>query len=103
MIMLFLGLLDMIASIALWLSLKHTAFLFLGFFLIIKGLWSYISAASARFFFDLLGICDIAAGILLVLQFFGITFPFAVYLAIIVFLKGLYSFALDFFLTFFRA
>lgn len=99
MILLVLGILDMISGSVLSLSTtfdmvgNSMVFLFAVIF-IIKGLWSLLASISAGFYFDLLGLTDILASILLFLANVGLVHNFFIYIGIIVVLKGIYSFVM---------
>jgi len=92
-----LGVLDLILGAALgastFVDLAGNGWVLLfGLLALVKGLYSVIAAAGAGFFLDVLGWLDLLVGALLLLVNFGIVFPFFLYIAIMLILKGLYSF-----------
>ena len=97
MLLFVLGILDIVIGGALWWASGGglggaTIVIFLGAIWFLKGLWSILSAASAGFFFDILGVFDLVSGLFLSLAYFGLGFDFFIYMAILMVLKGLYSF-----------
>ena len=96
MILWVLGIIDIIAGSALslgWL-IPYTGNWFIGTMatvLIIKGVWSIITAAANAFFFDVIGILDLVAGLLLLFTTFGVLMHFFIYIGIALILKGFYS------------
>jgi uncharacterized membrane protein HdeD (DUF308 family) len=66
--------------------------LLFGILAIIKGVYSVLAAAGAGFYLDVLGWLDLLVGILLLLVHWNISFPFFLYIGILIILKGLYSF-----------
>jgi hypothetical protein len=97
MLLVLLSILDLAAGALLSLSgfLQYTNSGFIGIlaaFMIIKGIWSIITAAAANFFFDIIGMIDLAAGALLFVTTLGTSFHFFVYVGIALILKGAYSF-----------
>lgn len=99
MLLFVLGILDIVVGGAIWWASGGglggaTILIFLGVVWFLKGLWSILSAASAGFFFDVLGVFDLIAGIFLMLGYLGLGFGFFIYMAILMILKGLYSFVM---------
>ena len=97
MIISLLGIIDIIAGILIGLGLVvdftgNNIIFTLGIIMVIKGLYSTLTAMAGGFFFDVLGWIDLTSGIFLFILFFGMTFGFFFYLAIIIVLKGIYSF-----------
>lgn len=91
-----LGLLDLLLGFTLALSgiidfTGNSLIFFLFIIAILKGVYSILTAAGAGFYFDLLGVFDLVAGIFLYLVFTGMHFHFFLYIGIIVILKGVYS------------
>lgn len=96
MIIVILGILDVIAGIAVALAqlfhLTGSAFaLYLGVIFILKALYSILTALAAGFPFDVLGWLDLIAGIVLMLLYWGFPVSFAFWVGIIMILKGVYS------------
>ena len=94
--LLLLGVLDMLAGIALAVSglvpMQASAFvLWIGILVALKGIFSYISAALNDFWFDILGIIDIAVGILLFSVYFGVVFGFFFWIGLILVIKAFWS------------
>ena len=63
-----------------------------GVLAIIKGIYSVLTAAGAGFYLDVLGWLDLVVGVMLLLVYWDIVFPFFLYIGILIILKGLYSF-----------
>ena len=96
MLLWILGIIDIVAGAALSLGglIPYIGNGFIGTIaaiMIIKGVWSIISAAANAFFFDIIGILDLVVGIMLLLTTLGIFLNFFVYLGIALILKGLWS------------
>lgn len=96
MLLLILSIFDLVAGAALSLCeiFPYVGSGFIGTMaglMILKGLWSILTAAAAGFFFDLIGILDLVAGILLYLATLGLVAHFFVYIGIALILKGFYS------------
>lgn len=92
-----LGILDVVVGILLWLVTGNPwvgsgIIAFFGVVWLIKGIWSFLSGAAEGFFFDVLGILDVLAAIFLGLSYFGIAFGFVVWIALLMVLKGIWSF-----------
>lgn len=97
MLLLILGILDIVVGGALWWSSGNALVgvamvVVFGIIWILKGLWSILSAAADGFFFDLLGIFDLVSGVFLVLSYLNFSFGFFFYMALLMVLKGIYSF-----------
>ena len=97
MLLFVLGVLDIIIGGALWWAAGPgvagaTILIVLGIVWFLKGLWSILSAAAAGFFFDVLGVFDLVSGIFLSLAYLGLGFEFFWYMALLMIVKGLYSF-----------
>ena len=91
-----LGIFDIVAGVALGFGglvpyVNNSFIVTIAAIMIIKGLWSIITAAANAFFFDIIGILDLVGGILLLLTTAGIFLNFFVYLGIALVLKGLWS------------
>ena len=90
------GILDIIGGGAIALTALTTlhgnniVFFFAVIFLF-KGIWSILAAAMSGFYFDILGIIDLLASLLLFLINAGFQFGFFFYIGIILMLKGFYS------------
>jgi uncharacterized membrane protein HdeD (DUF308 family) len=96
MLLLILGIVDVIAGIILtFFGLPifpgNGIVLSLGILMLIKGIISYLMACANKFFFDVMGIMDILAGIFLLLLFYGIGLFFFPWLGILMVIKGIYS------------
>ncbi len=94
-----LGMLDILGGIILAISgfIPYTGsgFVFtLGIVFIMKGIFSYLTAAAKGFFLDLMGVLDLIAGIMLVLATWGILIFFFPYIGILLIIKGVYSFVM---------
>ena len=63
----------------------------LALILILKGIWSVGLAAANRFYFDLIGLLDLAAGILLAIATFGFYMDLFSLVGIALILKGIYT------------
>ena len=97
MLLFVLGLLDIIIGGSLWWASGSslagaTMVIILGIIWGLKGLWSILSAASAGFYFDILGVFDLVSGIFLTMSYIGFSFEVFFYMAILMIMKGLYSF-----------
>ncbi len=95
-LLLLLGLFDLMVGAALTILTifpVHSGGLlfYIGLIALFKGLWSIITAAAAGFYFDILGVFDLLAGVFLLLLINGIVFGFFIYIGILVILKALYS------------
>ena len=107
MLLFILGVLDIIIAIIIWMS-SGTPFtgnglvMTLGIIWILKGLYSVIASAAGKFFFDFMGWLDLIGGVFLILSFYGLSFHFFFYAALLMLLKGLYSAGTDFVTTFLR-
>jgi len=64
---------------------------YFAFIFLIKGLFSFLSSWSMRYFFDWMGIVDIVVGVVFGLMSFGLFFGFYSTVGWIVLLKGIYS------------
>jgi hypothetical protein len=98
-LLLILGVLDLIAGAALAISgfVPLTAVglvLAIGIILTLKGVVSYLAAAGNGFYFDILGILDMIAGVFLILAFYGTALGFFVWFGIAMILKALWSIAM---------
>jgi len=95
-VLLMLGVFDMMVGTVLvlspFVSLEGNGFvLALGAIALLKGLYSYIAAAAAGFYFDLLGILDITVGTCLVFAAYSIVSGVFPWIGIFMVAKGLYS------------
>jgi hypothetical protein len=95
-VLLVLGVLDLLAGVALAVSglvpMQASVFvLWIGILVLLKGLYSYLAAALNDFWFDVLGIMDIAVGVLLFLVYSGLVFPFFFWIGLALILKALWS------------
>ena len=91
-----LGITDIVAGFLLSLCtlVPYTESAFIGTIagiMIIKGVWSIITASAASFYFDLIGIMDLVVGILLFITTLGFSAHFFIYLGLALILKGLWS------------
>jgi hypothetical protein len=96
MLLIILSLIDIVAGFALslceLLPYNGSSFIwFLGAFLALKGVWSILTAAAANFYFDIIGILDLVAGVLLIITTTGLVAHLFVYVGIALILKGVYS------------
>ncbi len=107
MLLFVLGIMDIIIAGVLWIS-SGTPFpgngivMLLGIAWLLKGLYSVLTAAAGKFFFDVLGILDLFCGLFLILSFYGLSWHFFFYAAFLLLLKGLYCAGTDFVTTFLR-
>lgn len=97
MILFVLGVLDVLIGTLLWMSsgnpfTTNAVVLIFAVIWMLKGAWSILSSASVGWFFDYMGIPDLLAGMFLLFSYFGMSFGFFFYLAIIMLAKGLWSF-----------
>jgi len=91
-----LGIIDLIAGIALALTgfvplAASGLILAIGVILALKGGISYLAAAGAGFYFDVLGVLDLLSGIFLILAFYGTVLGFFVWFGVAMILKALWS------------
>ncbi len=91
-----LGIFDMAAGIVLFIAasgrLSGSLWLVLiSAVLIIKAFISIVSSFSSGYFRNWLGVIDIASFIMLLAAFFGTAYGFYAYMALLLFLKGLYT------------
>ena len=94
-----LGVLDILGGVLLAIAgfIPYTGsgfILTLGVVFIIKGIISYLAAAAKGFFFDLMGVLDLIAGIMLVLATHDFILFFFPYIGILLIIKGVYSFVM---------
>lgn len=89
--MIFLGILDVLVAAMIFFGLLKSLFLIFGIIWFVKGLWSVGSAAAGGFMFDILGWLDIAAGASLLIVLAGIEWSGFVFIAVLLFIKGVYS------------
>ena len=89
-------LVDIIISLTLisheFYSLLNQYIFILGIFILLKGLWSYFTAAAAGFYYDWLGMIDALAGSSILLTLFRISSPIFLWIGIGLMLKGLFTF-----------
>jgi len=95
-LLLILGIIDLIAGIALALTgfVPLTAsglILAIGIIVTLKGAISYLAAAGAGFYFDLLGVLDMLSGIFLILVFYGTAWGGFAWFGLAMILKALWS------------
>ncbi len=95
-----LGLLDLITGIMLVLGfvmpLGENPLLFsLGVLVMIKGIISWIMAASQKLLFDPMSILDVLVGIFAIIEVSGFHLSIFSWFGIFILLKGLYSIAVD--------
>ena len=95
-LLLLLGILDLLAGAALAVSglvpMQASSFvLWVGIFVLLKGVYSYLAAVLNEFWFDILGIIDIIVGILLFSVYFGIVFPLFFWIGLLLILKAFWS------------
>ena len=96
MILLILGLLDVVAGIALGLTrgfpmVNNPLLFYLGVFFILKGLYSLLAAAAAGYFVSVMSWFDLLAGVFHLWANTGAQYPFFLYLGVVMVIKGLYS------------
>lgn len=101
MLLIALGIVDIIAGIALGLTrlfpMANNPFLFwLGIFFLLKGTYSILMGAAAGFFVDFMGWFDLLAGAFHLWANTGAQYPFFLYLGVVMVIKGLYSAAMEF-------
>jgi hypothetical protein len=99
MLLVILGVLDVLGGILLAISgfipYEGSGFILtLGAVFVLKGIISYLAAAAKGFLFDLLGILDLIAGIMLILATYGFVVFFFPYVGILLIIKGAYSFVM---------
>jgi len=102
-----LGIADIVVGVLLWFSSNTSLIgsglaMTFGILWFFKGIYSVLAGAAAGFYFDLLGIFDLLSGLFLFLSYLGLSWGFVLYLGIIMIIKGIYSFGVDFFTTFIR-
>ena len=107
MLLFVLGLVDVIVGVLLWFSsgeplIGSALAITFGILWFFKGIYSILAGAASGFYMDLLGIFDLLSGIFLVLSYLGMSWSFVLYLGILMIIKGIYSFGVDFFTTFIR-
>ena len=107
MLLFLLGILDIIIAGVLWASSGapfpgNGIVMVLGIAWLLKGLYSVLSAAAGKFFFDFLRILDLVCGLFLILSFYGMSWHFFFYAALLLLLKGIYCAGTDFVTTFLR-
>ncbi|OGI12581.1 hypothetical protein A3K64_01605 [Candidatus Micrarchaeota archaeon RBG_16_36_9] len=83
LILALLGILDIIAGISL--VLPNFIVLYIGIIFIFKGIFSIVGSFAAEYFFDIMGIIDLIAGIMLLTHF---SIPF---FWVLLMIKGAYS------------
>jgi len=66
-------------------------FFYLGVICLTKGGWSLITSIAQRFYFDILGLLDIIAGLFLIMLYNGVSFPFFSVFGIMIILKGIWT------------
>ena len=98
-LLLILGILDLIAGAALAISgfvpLTAIGLIFaVGIIVTIKGVLSYLMAAGAGFYFDVLGILDLVSGVFLLLSFYGVAWGVFLWFGVAMMLKALWSIAM---------
>lgn len=92
-----LSLIDILAGFALLLSLKflvpYTFLFWLGIIILVKGLYSFLTAVYSGMIVDIMGYLDIGIGIILLLMNFGVVIPLKILilLALLVLGKGTFS------------
>jgi uncharacterized membrane protein HdeD (DUF308 family) len=96
-----LGIIDIISGVVLAVSTSFNLAgsgiaLWIGIFMLLKGVYSVLTAAGAGFYFDVLGWLDLIAAASLFIVFFGVANEFFVYFGILMILKGIYSFVMGF-------
>ena len=96
MLLVILGLVDVIAGLILALFglpvfPGNGVLFFLAIVMLVKGLVSFLMACANSFYFDVMGIMDMVAGVFLLLLFYGVGLFFYPYLGILMIIKGLYS------------
>ena len=96
MILWVLGIIDIIAGAALALGgffsyVNNFMIGLLALILILKGIWSVGLAAANHFYFDLIGLLDLASGILLVVATFGFFMDLFSMVGIALILEGIYT------------
>lgn len=101
MFLMLLGVLDIIGGLLLALSgtipLSGNGFvLFFAVALVLKALWSILTALGGGFKYDLLGLVDLLSGACLYLVTIGWNTEIFLYLGILVLIKGLWSFVMGY-------
>ena len=86
MFLIILGILDIIGGILLGVSgmpgsAGNAVFFWFGIIFLLKGAYSILAAAGSGFYFDLLGIMDLIAGIFMFLVAWGVVLDFFLYMA----------------------
>ncbi|MBI2674873.1 MAG: hypothetical protein HYX24_00310 [Candidatus Aenigmarchaeota archaeon] len=94
--LLYLGLADAAAGIVLYISVssKLSGSLWLlafSAFLFAKAFMSLVSGFAAGHFRNIMGAIDIISAAMLLASFFGAAYGFYAYMALLLFLKGIYS------------
>ena len=91
--LLVLAIIDILSGLLLYFhpSFLVRPFFYLGVICLTKGGWSVISSFLQRFYFDILGLLDMIAGLFLVLLYQNISFPFFSVFGIMIILKGLWT------------
>jgi hypothetical protein len=93
-ILFLLALIDVFAGV---LIISHSffslnlIFLYFAYIVGIKGLWSMITSAGMKFYFDFMGFVDVVAGLCLALINFHVGFNFFWIIGLIMILKGLWA------------
>jgi len=96
-----LGLLDVVTGLILALGFAsipltgNTILFSLGIIVLIKGIISWIMAASAKFLFDPMSILDILVGIFAIVEVSGFHLSVFSWLGVFIVIKGIYSIAID--------
>ena len=88
-----LALVDIAAGILLYFhpGFLPKLFLYFAIFCLAKGGWSILSAIVSKFYFEFLGLLDVAVGVFLFLLYNNISFPFFYVFGIMLVLKGIWS------------
>ncbi len=85
MILFLLGVFDIIASICVLLQIVNEITFLIVMLLFFKGIWSVISSAAQKFFFDVFGWIDITVSLVFLLNI-NIS-----WIALLLFVKGAFS------------
>ncbi|MBU5537334.1 MAG: DUF308 domain-containing protein [Candidatus Aenigmarchaeota archaeon] len=72
-------------------SFVHVLLFYLGWIIFVKGVWALFNSLRKHFYFDYLGLIDIACGGTMLLIFFSLNVSFLWFLGILLLSKGLWS------------
>lgn len=86
-----ISVIDFAAAFLLIWSFPGTFMFILGLVLISKGIWSLISSLRVGFYFDVMGLIDLVAAIVILAVNFGTPIGFAWIIGIIIAIKATYT------------